>query len=426
MLDPSRFVVAVDHLVGPLRRELEGRQFSDVLDADGRQYVDLVLDGRGMLGMALVGYTYVLEQVGIRFLGIGGSSAGAINAILLAALDDRSHAKSEDLLRLLAGQNFQDFLDGDADARRMLDTALRGGSLLSMLYACVQARESVEQHWGLNPGHAFRDWLRRHLHAAGVDGWADLRTRLESGALVHRSGAPYLLPPAEQLLAIVAHEVTTATKVVFPRMAPLFWDDPDQVHPVEFVRAAVATPFVFRPVRVRTPQGPEAAGRWSRLVGFDGSLSRESVLVDGANVAPFPIDLFHLPEHVPAAPTFGVRLGVDRSFARHPRGPLQLARAVIDAERHRVDYDFVMRHPDYGQLVTIVPTHPYQWADTAMPDEDRIGLFVRGAEAACAFLRRFDWSRYKQVRHNLADAHAAGALLAGVAAGELRAMPGMR
>lgn len=151
MLDPSRFVVAVDHLVGPLRAELEGRHFSDIVDADGRQYVDLVLDGRGMLGIALVGYTYVLEQVGIRFLGIGGSSAGAINALLLAALDDRAHAKSEDLLRLLAGQNFDDFVDGDGDARRMLETAVRGGSLLSMLYACVQTRERIEQRWGLTP-----------------------------------------------------------------------------------------------------------------------------------------------------------------------------------------------------------------------------------------------------------------------------------
>ncbi len=407
MLDPSRFVVAVDHLVGPLRAELDGRHFSDIVDADGRQYVDLVLDGRGMLGIALVGYTYVLEQVGIRFLGIGGSSAGAVNALLLAALDDRAHAKSEDLLRLLAAQDFDNFLDGDGDARRMLETALRGGSLLSMLYACVQTRERIEQHWGLNPGNAFRDWLHRHLHAAGVHEWSDLRNRLQAGPLMHRSGAPYLLPPAESLLAIVATEVTTATKVVFPRMSSLFWDDVDRVHPADFVRAAAATPFVFEPVRLRVPQGDQAARRWAEHAGFEGVLPRECVLVDGGTMTPFPIDVFHLPLRVPAAPTFGVRLGVDRSFARHPRGPLQLARSVIDAGQHRVDYDYVMEHPDYSRIVTMIPTHPYQWADTAMPDEDRIGLFVRGAEAACSFLRRFDWEHYKTVRRHLANAHMA-------------------
>ena len=41
---------------------------SDVLDKDGHQYVNLVQKGGGVLGVALVGYTYVLEKVGIRFL----------------------------------------------------------------------------------------------------------------------------------------------------------------------------------------------------------------------------------------------------------------------------------------------------------------------------------------------------------------------
>jgi NTE family protein len=41
---------------------------SDVLDAHGNQFVDLVQKGGGVLGIALVGYTYILEQMGIRFL----------------------------------------------------------------------------------------------------------------------------------------------------------------------------------------------------------------------------------------------------------------------------------------------------------------------------------------------------------------------
>lgn len=38
-----------------------------------------VMEGGSVLGIALTGYTYVLQQAGIRFLGIGGTSAGSIN-----------------------------------------------------------------------------------------------------------------------------------------------------------------------------------------------------------------------------------------------------------------------------------------------------------------------------------------------------------
>ncbi|ULT43996.1 hypothetical protein KRR40_11785 [Niabella defluvii] len=51
---------------------------SDVLDADGHQYVNLVQKGGGVLGVALVGYTYILEQMGIRFLRMAGTSAGLL------------------------------------------------------------------------------------------------------------------------------------------------------------------------------------------------------------------------------------------------------------------------------------------------------------------------------------------------------------
>ena len=37
------------------------------------------MEGGGVLGIALTGYTYILEQAGIRFLGVGGTSAGSIN-----------------------------------------------------------------------------------------------------------------------------------------------------------------------------------------------------------------------------------------------------------------------------------------------------------------------------------------------------------
>ena len=61
-----------------------GLQLSNIRDAAGNQYVDLVMEGGGTLGVALVGYLYILEQLDIRFLQLAGTSAGSIVAMLLA------------------------------------------------------------------------------------------------------------------------------------------------------------------------------------------------------------------------------------------------------------------------------------------------------------------------------------------------------
>ena len=63
------------------------RVVSDVLDEQGNQYVNLVQEGGGVLGVALVGYTYVLEEMGIRFMRLAGTSAGAINTAMMAVID---------------------------------------------------------------------------------------------------------------------------------------------------------------------------------------------------------------------------------------------------------------------------------------------------------------------------------------------------
>lgn len=67
------------------------KQLSDLVDDRGHQYVDCVMEGGGVLGIALVGYTYILEQVGLRFLSIGGTSAGATT---IAARSSRSMDRS--------------------------------------------------------------------------------------------------------------------------------------------------------------------------------------------------------------------------------------------------------------------------------------------------------------------------------------------
>ena len=66
---------------------------SDLEDDEGHQYVNLVQEGGGMLGIALVGYTYILEIMGIRFWRLAGTSAGAINSVMLASIGEKTKPK---------------------------------------------------------------------------------------------------------------------------------------------------------------------------------------------------------------------------------------------------------------------------------------------------------------------------------------------
>src|SRR5688572_7336771 len=110
------------NLVADLKESHEKKEYSDIIDDEGHQYVDLVMEGGGVLGIALVGYTYVLEEVGIRFLRIGGTSAGAINAALLASLGKPEQAKSEEILSHLASVDMGSFVDGDSDAKDFIQS----------------------------------------------------------------------------------------------------------------------------------------------------------------------------------------------------------------------------------------------------------------------------------------------------------------
>lgn len=95
-----------------LHENISGKEFSDLLDADGNQYVEFVQEGGGVWGSALVGYLYGLEIFGIRFLKVAGTSAGAINTMLIAACKTKEEAKSGIIKDILFNWDFADFMDG--------------------------------------------------------------------------------------------------------------------------------------------------------------------------------------------------------------------------------------------------------------------------------------------------------------------------
>jgi NTE family protein len=109
----------IDEIVAELSSHLskKGEPFriSDVTDFNGNQYVDLVQEGGGVLGIALVGYTYVLEKMGIRFFSMAGTSAGSINAMLLACAGNKEDEKSTRIIEKLVALDMFSFVDGQPE-----------------------------------------------------------------------------------------------------------------------------------------------------------------------------------------------------------------------------------------------------------------------------------------------------------------------
>ncbi|WP_041952038.1 patatin-like phospholipase family protein [Spirosoma spitsbergense] len=104
------------------------------------QYVNLVQQGGGVLGIALLGYTYILERMGIRFLKLAGTSAGAINSAMMAVVQpaDIRSPKSPIILYYLASKNLFDLVDGDPIARWLLEKQINYKDYLRCLLNSIK------------------------------------------------------------------------------------------------------------------------------------------------------------------------------------------------------------------------------------------------------------------------------------------------
>lgn len=394
-------------LLGPLE-DLRRKRFSDLVDQEGHQYVDLVMEGGGMLGIALVGYSWALEQAGLRFLGLGGTSAGSINALLLAALGPPAEAKGPKLLAEMAALDFRGFVDGDRDSRRLIDAALDPGSgACRLAWRTWRALDTLKARLGLNPGEVFHDWIRGVLAREGMTTLDALQARLaEPPPGLWNLRQNRLLDPQEARgrLAIVATDVASESKVVFPDHAPLYFSDPMQADPSLFVRASMSIPFFFEPLRLSVPQDAGAARRWLEWVGYDaeqeGGLPEQGVFVDGGVVSNFPVNLFHNYSRIPSRPTFGVKLQYDER-RRRIGGPTSLFGAIFDSARHCLDYDFLSSNHDYRHLVQYIPCLGVNWLDFGMDESTRARLFREGARQAIDFLSGFDWEAYRELRSRM-------------------------
>jgi NTE family protein len=391
-----------------LKSEIKSKRFSDIIDSHGHQYVDLVQEGGGVLGIALVGYVYILEKVGIRFLSLGGTSAGSINTMLMAAAGTCDMEKSEWILDCLCNKNLNDFVDGDNDARNFIDALLSNAGNLKLILKGTQVVDNFRDDFGLNPGRNFHNWMTNLLSQKGIRSYADLKgLRLKGVSEKNKlfrvcqdgSKEAYDRPEHWSEIAIIAADVTTESKIIFPKMIDLFYTNPDVQNPADFVRASMSIPFFFTPFKISNiPCGIEAWDKWNEATGLRTSVPSEVLFMDGGIISNFPIDIFHKNFEIPASPTFGIKLGYDKNEVNKNEKISNVLGSMFDTARFAYDFEFLRKNPDFKHLIGYIDIGSHNWLDFGLTDDAKVDLFIRGAQKAAEFLNRFNWEEYKKVR----------------------------
>lgn len=401
----------ISRLLDEIREKgLDSKIYSDIVDEQGNQYVDLVQEGGGVLGIALTGYTWILEKCGIRFFSLAGTSAGAINTMMIASMGRIGEPVSEKIAAILADKDLSDFIDGDTKIRSLVNRYIKDKKYLKLFVVLNSSRiwRILKRFLGVNPGNEFEEWLSGCLREAGVEKVSELsRLRADVPLLFDRTenNAPVLRIAG---LKIITSDITTKSKIVFPEMAELYWKDPDSVNPARFVRASMSIPFFFYPFTVdnipdagkKEDEGIEKSEtRWRRHAGYYGKIPGKVMFVDGGMLSNFPINAFHLNNGIPKKPTFGAKLSSWRAGYTSVDTLGKMVGAMISTMRQLHDYDFLRQNTDYNSLICHIEADAgFNWLDFEMKQEEQVALFQLGAEKAVKFLENFDWEGYKRLR----------------------------
>lgn len=313
---------------------------------DRGKYVDLVFEGGGVKGIALVGAFSVLEGRGYEPQNMAGAPAGAIVAALIAA-----GYGAEELKEIVANLDYDRFKD------QAIEDRLPMGRTLSIL-----------KDLGIYEGEAFEEWMRGLLEARDVRTFGDL-VRREDVDLKYR-----------YKLQVIASDVTERRLLVLPRDAPsLGIARPDDLDVARAVRMSMSIPIFFEPVRFTNRR-----------------TNQEHLIVDGGMLSNFPVWLFDAEE--PQWPTIGMKLtrkpeapiGEELSEPVPRGGVTQVIgylRSLVDTMMAAHDRLYVEQH-DFEERTIGIDTLGVGTTEFDLSPERALQLFDSGRAAAEEFLDR--------------------------------------
>ncbi|MFC0297359.1 patatin-like phospholipase family protein [Geobacillus jurassicus] len=291
--------------------------------------IDIVFSGGGVKGFALLGAYEAIEEKGLRWKRLAGTSAGSLLSALLAA-----GYSARDIAQLLEELELEHFLDERP------------------LWIPFPLWKWVRLYWhlGLYQGKAFERWLEEALAARGVRTFQDV--------------------PAGSLY-IVASDVTNGRLVVLPDDLAVYGIDPGLFSIAKAVRMSISIPYFFEPVR---------------LHGRNGA----SLIVDGGVLSNFPLFLFD-EEKKKKRPVLGVQLS-PKPGERPKRtiaNALDLYEALFAAMREAHDARYVSRR--HEKNIVFLPVDNVISTEFSIDPESRRRLIDYGRERTRQFLRQWTY-----------------------------------
>jgi NTE family protein len=319
--------------------------------------VDLVLSGGGVKFIGLVGAVVALMDAGYSIKRVSGVSAGSVVAAILAAGSKDGQLTGEEVRELAFSVPLHKWRDA--------------GPVPYLGAAWGLVRET-----SLYRGDVAYDWIRSELKNLGVTSFADLV--LDEDHLI--GGGHYRL-------VVTVADLTAAQLVRLPwDYRRLYGLDPDEQLVADAVRASMAIPFFYRPVK---------------LTGVSGAIS---TLVDGGVLSNFPIDTFDRPDLKPPRwPTFGVtvlpRVTEGIGAVMPALKPLRffeqtaLLESLLTTMLAGHDQTH-LNHPWVSARAIAVESTNVGVLDFDIPVGRLEELYDKGYEAAQEFLSTWDWAAY--------------------------------
>ena len=293
-------------------------------------YIDGVFSGGGIKGFSLIGAYQAIEQSGLRFKRLAGTSAGSIIAAFIAA-----GYSSEEILEMIDDVNLNDFLDS---RKTVLPSPLAKWVML---------------YWrlGLYKGDALEKWLTVKLRNKGIKTFADL---------------PY------QALRVIASDLTNGRLLVLPDDLGKYGISPRTFSVARAIRMSSSLPYFFEPVKLLSSSG-------------------KNIIVDGGVLSNFPIWLFIGKNTSKCRPVLGIKLSSDDE--ERPKNNIKNAIDLYSAlfETMKVAHDARYISRKHEKDIIFIPVENILTTEFHLTAEKKQALIEIGKQRAEKFLKTWSY-----------------------------------
>ncbi|MGP7816213.1 patatin-like phospholipase family protein [Niallia sp. 01092] len=291
-------------------------------------YIDGVFSGGGIKGLALIGAYEVVEQKGLQFARLAGTSAGSIISALIAA-----KYSSEEITELLEDLDLTKFMD---ERKLLLPFPLAKWLFI---------------YWklGLYKGNELEKWLEGKLAIKGLRTFADL-------------------PP--QTLRFIASDLTNGEMVVLPDDLPKYGIEPRSFSIAKAIRMSCSLPYFFEPVKLG---------------------ASKSVIVDGGVLSNFPMWLFDQDNDKKTRPVLGIKLSPHLAeHPQHViKNAVQLFGAMFETMKDAHDSRYISRK--HEKNIIFIPTEGIAATEFTLTKEKKEELIQLGRKCAIAFFKQWTY-----------------------------------